>query len=79
VTTSASPRAATARGRRESLAPGKTFEDTVNLAKWFEFKEAGAYEIHGSYRLNIQVSGNLTKPYVQWTDYAETDFVVTVE
>ncbi len=61
------------------MEPGKTFEDTVNLGKWFEFKEAGVYQIHGSYRLNFEATREAALPWVKWTEYAETDFIVTIE
>lgn len=61
------------------IEPGKTFEDTVNLGKWFEFREAGVYQIHGSYRMNFEASREAALPWVTWTEFAETDFVVTIE
>jgi hypothetical protein len=61
------------------LAPGATFEDTVNLGKWFEFREAGSYEIRGSYQLEIRDQRNLRIGLDSWTEYARTDLVVTIE
>jgi hypothetical protein len=61
------------------LAPGATFEDTVNLGNWFDFSQAGVHEIHGSYQLNFQDSRNLRIGLSSWTEYAQADFAVTIE
>jgi hypothetical protein len=35
------------------LAPGKVFDDQVDLKWWFDFNKPGTYKIHGSYYLSI--------------------------
>lgn len=63
------------------LAPGAAFEDTVDLRKWFDFSEAGTYEIHGTYRMNFEDSreARYRIDLSSWTEYAEADFVLTIE
>lgn len=61
------------------LAPGDTFEDVVDLGKWFEFKEPGNYEIHGTYRLMYSKSPSPGAPSVWWTESIEANFTVTIE
>ena len=39
---------------RRVLRPGDVFEDKVSLKKWFSFKDAGMYEMHGSYYVDFQ-------------------------
>lgn len=60
------------------LQPGAAFEDTVSLSLWFDFKEAGLYEIHGSYHLGFVDPG--TRPFLPfWRDFASADFTVAIE
>lgn len=62
------------------LAPGATFSDTVDLTKWFDFKEAGSYEIHALYRLNFRDRRNPAPSQpVQWSENIELDFTVTMQ
>jgi hypothetical protein len=63
---------------RRVLKPSEVFEAKVSLQKWFLFKEAGTYEIHGSYYLDFQEpEGGPWKTI--WEDYASADFIVTIK
>src|SRR5262249_41623137 len=63
---------------RRVLEPSEVFEAKVSLNKWFLFKEAGLYEIHGSYYLDF-----LDPEDDSWRiileDYASADFVGTIK
>jgi hypothetical protein len=60
------------------LQPGTAFEDTISLSLWFDFNEAGRYEIHGSYLLGFV--NPATQPFLPfWTDFASADFTVVIE
>jgi hypothetical protein len=63
----------------ESLAPGTTFEDTVNLGKWFDFTESGSYEVQGSYTMNIRYPRNTDTGLASWTEYAKSDLAINIE
>jgi hypothetical protein len=63
---------------RRVLQPGDVFEDKVNLNKWFSFKDAGIYEIHGSYYLDFQDPADDASWRTIWEDHASADFVVTI-
>ena len=63
---------------RRVLQPGDIFEDKVTLQKWFSFREAGVYEIHGSYYLDFQGPADDSWKTI-WEDYASADFAVTIK
>ena len=63
---------------RRVLRPGEVFEDKVSLKKWFSFKEAGMYEIHGSYYLDFKDPEDDFWRTI-WEDYASTDFIVAIK
>lgn len=60
------------------LKPGDVFENTINLSKWFSFRDPGLYQIHGAYYLAF----NDPKPNswgTIWEDYASADFTVRIK
>lgn len=60
------------------LQPGAAFEDKVSLSLWFDFRGAGRYDIHGSYRLNfVNPEIQLLLPF--WRDFASADFTIAIE
>jgi hypothetical protein len=60
------------------LQPGAAFEDTVSLNLWFDFSEAGRYEIHGMYRLGfVDPASRPLLPF--WRDFASAEFTVAIE
>lgn len=71
------------------LKPGETFEDEVNLSRWFSFDKTGTYYIHGAYRLDMKDANSLSPPTVEnleamalrtiWEDYASADFAVDIK
>jgi hypothetical protein len=63
---------------RRLLRPGGVFEDQVKLNKWFSFKEAGMYEVHGSYYLDFQNPEDDSWKTI-WEDYVSADFIVTIK
>ena len=63
---------------RRVLEPREVFEAEVSLNKWFLFKEAGVYEIHGSYYLDFQDPTDDSWRTI-WDDYASGDFAVTIK
>ena len=63
---------------RRVLEPSEVFEAKVSLNKWFLFKEAGLYEIHGSYYLDF-LDPEDDSWRIIWEDYASADFVVTIK
>jgi hypothetical protein len=63
---------------RRVLEPREVFEAEVSLNKWFLFKEAGVYEIHGSYYLDFQDPADDSWRTI-WEDYASADVVVKVK
>jgi hypothetical protein len=63
---------------RVVLQPGAAFEDTVSLSLWFDFREAGLYEIHGLYRLGfVDPASRPLLPF--WRDFASAEFTVAIE
>jgi hypothetical protein len=65
------------------VQPSATYEDKVSLSKWFEFKDAGRYEIHGSYLLRLLESADGLQDInwameAIWTDYVGADFSVEI-
>lgn len=60
------------------INPAQTFRDTINLGKWFDFHEAGIYEIHGSYRLTFPDLAD-SLPFYAWTEYVGGNFSITME
>ncbi|MGH8240998.1 MAG: hypothetical protein ACREXP_28820 [Steroidobacteraceae bacterium] len=63
---------------RYVLEPAATFEDTVSLSKWFEFKTTGFYDIHGWYFLNL-IEPAADSWRTIWTDYVAADFIVRID
>src|SRR5215831_12328439 len=63
---------------RRVLEPSEVFEAKVSLQKWFLFKDAGLYEIHGSYYLDFLEPEDDSWRII-WEDYASADFVVTIK
>ena len=68
----------------ESLEPSQTFEDQIDLKKWFAFDKAGTYRIHGFYQLAFcrpPLTSETTKPWgeIMWSDYASADFTVVIK
>src|SRR5215471_8425154 len=63
---------------RRVLESSEVFEAKVSLNKWFLFKEAGLYEIHGSYYLDF-LDPEDDSWRIIWEDYASADFVVTIK
>ncbi|MGJ8641599.1 MAG: hypothetical protein ACSHYA_19565 [Opitutaceae bacterium] len=58
------------------LEPGEVFEDQIDFAKWFEFSEAGHYELHGSYYMRFIKPSNPGdwELLTIWEDYVSSDF-----
>ena len=54
------------------IKPGETFEDQIDLKKWFSFDQIGNYQIHGFYRVEF----DQTK---LWDDYLSADFTIIVK
>jgi hypothetical protein len=61
-----------------ALQPGGIFEDRVTLNQWFDFREPGHYDIHGSYRLDFVEPGSRSYAHF-WTDFATAEFMITIE
>ncbi len=60
------------------LKPNEIFEDKIVLNKWFAFKDAGTYDILGSYLMEFFEPGE--KHYFMiWQDYATAEFRVTIK
>ncbi|MGA2869694.1 MAG: hypothetical protein ABSF34_11110 [Verrucomicrobiota bacterium] len=60
------------------LVSGKTFEDQIDLKKWFAFDKPGTYMIHGFYQLDLYQEAFM--PWnVVWRDYASADFTVVIK
>lgn len=62
-----------------AILPAAGFEDTLNLSEWFEFKDSGTYDIHGSCQLYLRNPRSGSWLPVDWTESAEVDFTVVVE
>ncbi|MEE9270165.1 MAG: hypothetical protein V3V49_07880 [Candidatus Krumholzibacteria bacterium] len=60
------------------LKPGETFEDHVDLGKWFSFEKPGFYELLGSYYMAFY-SPEGSDWYTIWEDYATGECVLTVK
>lgn len=67
----------------QTVEPGKTFEDKVDLRKWFAFGQPGTYYIHGFYQLEFYQPAKITAPATPsdelWSDYACADFEVVIK
>jgi hypothetical protein len=65
------------------IKPGGTFEDQVDLKKWFSFDQAGTYYIHGFYQLAFYeklLEKDTFEPETKtWSDYVSADFVIVVK
>lgn len=65
-------------GAPHELLPDATFTETINLSRWFDFKEPGVYEVHGSYLLRfVEPRGELLQ--FIWLDYASGKVQITIE
>ena len=49
-----------------NLEPGKTFDDQVDLKKWFSLDKAGTYRIHGFYLLDFYTPGKNAESFMPW-------------
>lgn len=63
---------------RRVSKPGETFEDKINLGKWFVFDKTGMYEIHGSYYLDFN-DPDAESWRTTWEDYVSADFTVRIK
>ncbi len=67
----------------QELKPGQTFEDHVDLRKWFTFDKPGTYEIRGSYSLAFFQRPDNEQSVMAWNefwnDYATAGFSVEVK
>ena len=66
------------------LEPGKVFDGTIDLKKWFALDQPGTYVIHGFYRLGFirsddSATGVPCRGICLWDDYASADFTVVVK
>jgi hypothetical protein len=65
------------RSVRRLLGPGETFEDEVDLAKWFRFDRPGLHEVLGTYALTlVDVSTDDQVPL--WEEHVTAPFLVEV-
>ena len=60
-----------------ALKPGESFEETVDLTKWFKFEQAGTYEVRGSYYLRF-ADLVMKEPGFGWEDFASAEFAVRI-
>jgi hypothetical protein len=61
----------------KKLKPGETFEQEVDLTKWFSFDKSGTYDLLGSYYMDFFDSENVIWPI--WTDYATAGFSIRIQ
>jgi hypothetical protein len=61
-----------------TLKPGRTHEISVDLTRWFSFKEAGTYNVRGSYYMEFfkPASEDL---YTIWEDFACEEFTIEIK
>ncbi len=65
------------RSQRQVLQPGETFEEEIDLARWFNFEMSGLYEILGTYALTLLDPA--TDDHVPlWEDYAAASCLIEV-
>jgi hypothetical protein len=58
-----------------TLKPGETFRETVQLEKWFAFKEADTYRVTGLYELELHDGASGT---TIWDDFAIGDCLIRI-
>lgn len=59
------------------VKPGEHTEVSVDLTKWFAFKEPGVYMMRGSYFMEF--ADPATETYLPiWTDFACAEFMITI-
>ncbi len=63
--------------QRRVIPPGGTFEEEVDLGKWFAFTERGLYEIVGMYALTL-LDPATDDQIPLWEDHAAAPFLVEV-
>ena len=63
----------------ETLEPGKTYENEIDLKKWFAFEKPGTYLMHGFYKLDFCRDATWVWDEITWSDYASADFTITVK
>lgn len=65
------------------IKPEETFEDQIDLKKWFSFDQIGNYEIHGFYYVEFYQSlldKDTFEPETElWSDYLSSDFTIIVK
>jgi hypothetical protein len=65
------------------IKPGETFEDQIDLKKWFPFDQAGNYYIHGFYYVEFyrtMPDKDTFSPATElWSDYLSADFTIVVK
>jgi hypothetical protein len=66
-------------GRYVTLKPGEIFKKTVNLDKWFAFKEPDTYRITGVYRLEFYESSEPKRRHINWEGFATGECSVRIE
>ena len=61
------------------LRPGESFEEEVDLSKWFAFDKPGTYNLLGSYYMDfMDTTEDASAFWPIWTDYATADFSVRI-
>jgi hypothetical protein len=65
-------------GTPVTIKPGQSHEIAVDLAKWFNFKEGGTYNLRGSYNLEF-IDPHAQDLYTIWEDYACGEFTVRIK
>ena len=65
------------------IKPGESFENQVDLKKWFSFEQAGSYFIHGFYLMEFYQTllnrDTFTPATKLWSDYVSADFTIVVK
>ena len=64
-------------GSSVTLKAGQSHDIKVDLAKWFNFKESGTYNLRGSYHMNFVNPDFYT--HTLWDDYACAEFKVRIK
>lgn len=67
------------KGHYVTLKAGESFTKTVQLDKWFEFKEADTYRITGTYHLEFYDSDDHKLHNATWSDFATGECSVLIE
>ncbi len=66
------------RSIKQTIKPGETFKDRVNLTKWFRFDKKGWYKILGSYYMAFHDPKDKTYR-ISWEDYVSGEFYFNVQ